>query len=349
MRWNCPHCKTAIVVSASELRTQWTFTECFQCSGISLVRRNDINIIRVDRKPSGETILKSRSPFEQLNQTVFNAHAAMQVNQARASTTTTPKTIQRPDGHVDVVFQTKGKEVARELGTLSSASENLLSQRAINTLEKRIPKNPSITLPQPILIPSTTSAVQDLAHELEQISKIDREPTRLFSYALIFLGTMTLVSGTYLFIQGKALWNHTRVDTGKTLETTTQKNDYPKNPLTEARSVDQIKKGAMAPMRSLKIRPTSNAIIPVQALEVQAVSRDIALLSGPGFHFSTVLKADVREKYSVNEIQEQWYKVWVHNKAQFAWVHHDWVKLMPKPTPTAQATEEDQFFEDTAE
>jgi hypothetical protein len=54
MRWNCPHCSVALAVSDEKLGTGWSFSRCYQCGGHALVRRADVNLIKVDQAPPGE-------------------------------------------------------------------------------------------------------------------------------------------------------------------------------------------------------------------------------------------------------------------------------------------------------
>ena len=57
MRWNCPHCGVALAVSDDKLGSGWSFSRCYKCAGFSLVRRSDINLIKVDKPPAGEHIM----------------------------------------------------------------------------------------------------------------------------------------------------------------------------------------------------------------------------------------------------------------------------------------------------
>ncbi len=61
MRWNCPHCGTALAVSDDKLTTSWSFSKCFQCGGYALVRRSDLNMIRIDQVPQGQAVIQSQA------------------------------------------------------------------------------------------------------------------------------------------------------------------------------------------------------------------------------------------------------------------------------------------------
>lgn len=62
MRWNCPHCQAAISIDESQLDSGWNFARCFRCSGHALVRRSEVNIVRLDRTPQEEKVLQTREP-----------------------------------------------------------------------------------------------------------------------------------------------------------------------------------------------------------------------------------------------------------------------------------------------
>jgi len=61
MRWNCPHCGAALAVSDEKLGTSWSFSRCYKCGGFALVRRSDINLIKVDKAPAGERVILPES------------------------------------------------------------------------------------------------------------------------------------------------------------------------------------------------------------------------------------------------------------------------------------------------
>lgn len=45
MRWNCPHCSTALAISDEKLGNGWSFSRCYKCAGFALVRRNEAKIV----------------------------------------------------------------------------------------------------------------------------------------------------------------------------------------------------------------------------------------------------------------------------------------------------------------
>lgn len=51
MRWNCPHCLTMVSVSDEKIGTGWLFSKCYKCNGFSLVRRAEVEVVKVDGSP----------------------------------------------------------------------------------------------------------------------------------------------------------------------------------------------------------------------------------------------------------------------------------------------------------
>lgn len=61
MRWNCPHCGVNLGLADDKMTTSWSFSRCYQCGGYALVRKAEVNIIKVDRVPAGEKVLLPES------------------------------------------------------------------------------------------------------------------------------------------------------------------------------------------------------------------------------------------------------------------------------------------------
>ncbi len=57
MQWNCPHCGTSLALRDDSFTGGWSFAKCFQCAGHALIRRTEINVIKVDKAPPGEKVL----------------------------------------------------------------------------------------------------------------------------------------------------------------------------------------------------------------------------------------------------------------------------------------------------
>ncbi len=57
MQWNCPQCGVYLTLPQESLGTGWAFSRCYQCAGFALIRRTEVNVIKVDRAPPGERVL----------------------------------------------------------------------------------------------------------------------------------------------------------------------------------------------------------------------------------------------------------------------------------------------------
>jgi hypothetical protein len=92
MRWNCPHCGVNLGIADDKMTTSWSFSRCYQCGGYALVRKSEVNIIKVDRVPPGEKIIlpdSAENPL--LSETATrNLNRLMQNNTAQASATSSP-------------------------------------------------------------------------------------------------------------------------------------------------------------------------------------------------------------------------------------------------------------------
>ncbi len=66
MRWNCPHCSVVLAISDEKLNSGWSFSRCYKCGGFALVRKSDVNLIKVDRAPQDENVLLPESSEEPL-------------------------------------------------------------------------------------------------------------------------------------------------------------------------------------------------------------------------------------------------------------------------------------------
>ncbi len=51
MRWNCPHCLTMVSVGDDKIGSGWLFSKCYKCSGFSLVRRTEVEVVKVEGSP----------------------------------------------------------------------------------------------------------------------------------------------------------------------------------------------------------------------------------------------------------------------------------------------------------
>lgn len=72
MRWNCPHCGVRLSVADDQLTSGWSFSRCSKCTGYSLVRKAEVNLIKVDRAPRGEKIVLPEEENALLGEQIVN-------------------------------------------------------------------------------------------------------------------------------------------------------------------------------------------------------------------------------------------------------------------------------------
>jgi hypothetical protein len=57
MHWSCPHCGVALALAANTLNGGWSFSKCYKCGGFALIRRAEVNVVKVDKAPPGEPVV----------------------------------------------------------------------------------------------------------------------------------------------------------------------------------------------------------------------------------------------------------------------------------------------------
>jgi len=87
MKWNCPHCGAGLSINDEKVTLGWSFSRCYACGGFALIKKADINVIKIDRAPLSEPVLLAES--EQKD--VLNHHAAKELSRIRQGSTISPK------------------------------------------------------------------------------------------------------------------------------------------------------------------------------------------------------------------------------------------------------------------
>ena len=57
MQWSCPHCGIHLALSMDKVGSGWSFSRCYKCGGFALIRKAEVNVIKVDKAPPGERVL----------------------------------------------------------------------------------------------------------------------------------------------------------------------------------------------------------------------------------------------------------------------------------------------------
>lgn len=276
MRWNCPHCGTSLAVSDEKLGNGWAFSRCYKCAGFALVRKGDANLIKVDRAPAGEhvllpeanedaTALLSRQASEHLahyvEQNAQRAKATDELSQARA----------------------RIEKAAMKPG-IKSATRRSLSTSIAEPAQALVPVAASVMVPAPA--PSTQADRPSLAAAPPFVAPrapasagssfglptpLPDEPVRgvrgrLAPVAIALTGVFAIGTGIYLYVQGQAIWEKSRLQaeggspTGISQELTS--SEAVPAPAFAAGSgiMDQVGSKAMAPVRAkIPTRPAGSA------------------------------------------------------------------------------------------
>jgi hypothetical protein len=321
MQWSCPHCRAQLVTSQNDLGSGWSFSRCAHCTGYSLIRKTEINVIRVDKAPPGEKLIPSQLWKSESKNTEpsISAHPisthpnaspqthpvsafdlAQQLHEKKQKSITPPPFIHpHPPNHL--------KENADPLST-SVASKQALTLPPIQNLNLEKPSSKGLDF---------NSAAIPAQEEAAIPSFSPPEGTKTLS-------DITLsISGTHFpehelrsRIQSQNLSQHSPsshqasrskpyallaligILTGS-LVILNQKTFIPNEASPEAILTDQVKETALAPVPSTD---QSKKWVETQKEMVNAYN-------GPGSHFAVVTQLAPYTLYEVIEIQDSWLKI----------------------------------------
>ncbi|MEK6578970.1 MAG: hypothetical protein AABZ55_07065 [Bdellovibrionota bacterium] len=86
MRWSCPHCGVRSALADDKVGSDWEFSKCFSCGGYAMIRRPEVDLIKIDRAPTGQKILLP----EESETTLLGAHAAQRLESLKISAAQKP-------------------------------------------------------------------------------------------------------------------------------------------------------------------------------------------------------------------------------------------------------------------
>lgn len=308
MRWSCPHCGVNLAVADEKLGAGWSFSRCYKCGGFALVRRAEVNLVKVDRAPAGEQILlpeASEDPATMLgNEAQKNLMRYRKENAERAAA--------RPPAH----------PMANAMAENPPNTNNIINNSAIdlNRMGETIlpPPLPEITRRRPAL-------------------------QRLLPIAIGATATIAIGSGTYLYLQGQQLWEKARntaaVEIAKpVIETASIAAPAPVEvelAATKNAVSDQLRQNAMAPVREEPIAESIAEPVSTASLVVQPKANNAKFRSGPGTLYPESGSADASQRYVVADWNDRWFKVVLKGQLdakgmpQTAWIRTDMVKVVP--------------------
>lgn len=346
MQWSCPHCGINLAVSDSTLTTGWSFSRCYKCGGFALVRKTEINIIKVDKAPPGERVILPEASKDPSNGLITEA-----ANQ---------KFI---------------KNFASKIKPETTAPLDQLQKQIIQT-QQSSPVQPvakQVTPPPPP--PSALSAAQQFFGKLpDPLPEIHISGTRskAIPAGIVAATLLAIGSGVYLYIEGQALWHQARdtasrprqiihakdqnanhgnstatiasnalenkptqkevltpsplLDEGSESEDQAQLQTSEKNLIAKqslAVITDQLQRSAMAPM---KVEPQAN-----HTLRVKVRGPTANLHSGPGPNYPVVGSAKADIQYSVSDWNDRWFRLSSEKDnvtTQLGWIRNDLVQVL---------------------
>lgn len=331
MRWNCPHCGTHLAISDEKLGAGWSFSRCYKCAGFALVRKAEVNLVKVDRAPAGEHILLPEATEVPGN--MMNEQAMQNLERFR--------------------FANAEKNAAR--AAMTRAQQAIQNSIAPG---KTLPQFPPRVLQQPEPTPQNSSeinAVPEPLPELPTQSNLSKKKKgfRVLNSAIGVAGAMTVASGGYLFFQGRALYESARAPSvsesarPRYRDVAARGTEVVPAPAIVATAVaqspqvhetsDQISQSAMAPLRAPEALPAPQAPMPQGSLVVRSRLKKVNLHSGPGIHFPIVAKAGQEQEYLVTNWNDHWFGVVPKEpltkqgstQPKIAWVRADMVQAVP--------------------
>lgn len=324
MRWNCPHCGIALAVSDDKLGTGWSFSRCFKCGGFALVRRSDINLIKIDKAPPGERVILPENTEEpRLSQ---NATQHLQQIQANSGVNAAMNARQNANTNLNQERQLQAN-AKQAIANALAATTNAATNHAQPQIKPAAPR--ANALPEP------------LPEEPERKSRF-----RVLPVAIGLTALMTISSGVYLYREGQQLWHKARGaavnEQRLTLRPAAARVSLP-DPAIAAPVVDTVHQNAMAPDRQVQLEAAPAAPAPASTTPNMIVRTRTraSLRSGPGLNFPILGVSNPQAQYLVKEWKGQWFQVEIPQTAKTAWVRNDLIEMVPQQQNDLRAESSD--------
>ena len=312
MQWRCPHCGIVLAVTEDKLGKGWSFSKCYQCGGFALVRRAEINVIKVDKAPPGEQIILPEASGSisvgVLNGEITHKQLKYVPPKIDPEKPNYASNLNPPPPPPSLIYESKAKK---------STSQSRGTHRTISTYlaSRRIP------------------------------------------IAITVAGLIALFSGSFLYIQGKAILEKTG-DYPK-IQSQTEIHDQPSAPLspkettpipsdrqllTSQQSHPISPPPTYAPPKLQPIARIKDLQDPTAAsappLSVRVTSRKVNAHAGPGLHFKVVGSLEPHSVYKIQDWNQNWFKIIApgpFRPIEIGWVRNDLVHVINKPDRTSKA------------
>ncbi|MCM2276857.1 MAG: hypothetical protein NDJ89_02125 [Oligoflexia bacterium] len=301
MRWNCPHCGISLAVSDDKMGAGWSFSRCYKCGGFALIRRAEVNLVKVDRAPAGEHIILPEATEDPVSS--LSEEAAR--NLARLRGEGAPRNVIRP-----------GTGAAAKPANVPPAPA-----QGERPLPPPLPELPEVKSKRPI-----RSSLLSAAITLAAV-------TTLASGGYLYLQGKELWERNLASSAGPAMAEAPRLVPARATEVIPA-------PGLASEITDQVHHKAMAPVRTAT-EPASPApanSAPGAAagatLVVQAKAKGAELHSGPGSLYPTIGRAEAEQRLLVADWNDRWFKVVLdpRERTKTAWIRTDLVQVVPPRT-----------------
>ncbi len=328
MQWSCPHCGVSLAIPNEKVGAGWSFSRCYKCGGFALVRRTEVNIIKVDKAPPGERVLLPEA------------------SEDPATTMLSKKALNNFIKNDEKIKKTQ----LQNLDNFYNPSGPTLSPRRASQESKETKEVKKNTFD------ITKATIPNPLPELPSETKRDS----VIPIGIIVSTTMAVVSGFYLFTQSQSLWHKARdmVKNGHRMMSTknvpsenpTQSVQAPHEntneislakqdlsaPVVKPEIVDHVQQSAMAPM---KIPPTplndplneKKEMLPQQSFVVKIREKRTSLHSGPGMNFPIIGTAGPEINYIATEWNNRWFKLLLKDQKSnhpIGWIQNDSVQIL---------------------
>jgi len=300
MRWNCPHCSVPLAVADDKVGTSLTFSRCYKCGGFAMIKRSEINLIKVDRAPMGERVLlpeQHESPTAP--GAMMSAQATQHLQQAMARPVIKPSARLNRRGQEAMPVPSEPVEL-----TPSAAQEvarNILAQTNAFGLPDPLPK---LSIP-----------------------KSPRE--RLLPVAIALTGLLAIGSGIYLYLQGQALY--LRASAPMVQNQQTQHGPaFSGRSVAKISDVSSIAVGQSAPQRAPAVEPSSIGNL-ATVMNVRATIPGATLYSEPSTKSKTIKTANPSIPYDILEWKDAWVKLRLPTataSSESAWIKSEWIRAV---------------------
>jgi hypothetical protein len=309
MRWSCPHCGTNLGVTDERLGTGWSFSRCFKCAGYALIRRAEVNVIKVHGAPSGERVL-STEVHEQTLMSQKTIDALIDAP-AGASQAGKPSWIAQNASFATPPPLMATPRIPESLPELSETAKlNFILPKISVAVKSRL-------LPAAIVIAGVTTVSSGLYFYLQGRELLNRASAPAQSARPV----QNTIQPATVIQQPQPAAHAPGVNRDRAVEAAA------------ASISDQLRERAMAPTREPQL---TDAAPTITNMLVQTAISNAKVRSGPGIEHELVGIADPETRYVITAWQDRWFKIQPKANAAAAvappqiegWIRNDLVRII---------------------